>query len=76
MNQTWENNKKPNFGPPYFFLEGFTSSAIIMNNVRKTKGPILRKLSDGQMERWMDRWTDRQTKVFSQDGVRLASSIQ
>ena len=32
MNQSWENGKKPNFGPnfdlsgPNFFYEGFTSS--------------------------------------------------
>ena len=75
MNQTWENGKKPSFGPnfglPIFFFKnlassvtscyGQLSSCIISE---KTNDPILRKLndrqSDGRTGRQMDRWMDRQ----------------
>ena len=54
----------------------------------KTNTPILRKLSDGQTDGWVDGrvgwWTDRradkktnrQTRVISEDAVQLTSSIQ
>ena len=35
---------------------------------QKSKDPILRKLSDGQTDRW--------TRVISQDAIQLTSSVQ
>ena len=35
---------------------------------KKTNDPILRKFSDGQMDRWMDgltKWMDRLTRMIS-----------
>ena len=64
MNQTWENDKKPSFGPSFgpqnFFFKNLASSVTRFYGqlssctiLEKTNNPILRKLSD--------RRTDRQT---------------
>ena len=78
MNQTWENTKKPSFGPSgrHFFFFCFKNLAPSVTRyhgqlspcTEKTYDPILRKLSDGR--------TDGRTKVISQDAVGLTSSVQ
>ena len=70
-----------NLAPSVTRCYGQLSSCIISE---KTNDPILRKLSDGWMDRWRDRWTDGQkdgltdrwTRVIPQDAVRLTLSIQ
>ena len=63
----------PNSGCKHFFFfknlassvtryHGQLSSCTIS---KKTNDPILRKLSDGQTDRWTDRQMDRQTRVIS-----------
>ena len=53
MIQTQENGKKPNFGPDSD--HGHLSSCAISE---KANDPILRKLSDGRMDRRTDGQTD------------------
>ena len=71
MNQTWENTKKPSFGPSgrQFFFFCFKNLAPSVTRyhgqlspcTEKTYDPILRKLSDGRADRQTDgqKWFHR-----------------
>ena len=74
MNQTWENAKKPSFGPnfgpfgpnlghQFFFFKNLAATRYhgqlsSCTISEKTNDPILRKLSDGRTDGQTDRQTD------------------
>ena len=82
MIRTQENGEKPQFGPlgpnsgrqKFFFKNLGTSLTRYHDQLssctisEKTNDPILRKFSDGRI--------DRRTRVISKDAFRLTSSVQ
>ena len=70
--------KQQKFVPPFFFFFPLKNLALSVTRYHaqlssctiseKNNDPILRKLSDGQTDKWM--------RVISQDAVPLTSSIQ
>ena len=68
INQIWENSKKPSFGPDFGPFDPNLGHQFLFSKIwlrlsldvmvstisEKTNGPILRKLSDGQMDRLTD----------------------
>ena len=89
INQTWENAKKPSFGPNFgpfgpnlghqiFFSKIWQSLDIMVSyhHAQYQKKLMILSWENLVTEGRTDRRTDRRTRVISQGAVRLTSSVQ
>ena len=91
MNQTWENGKKPSFGPNFCSFDTNSGRQIFFSKfwLRQTldiiasyhlaqyqKKLMIQSWENLVTDRRTDGQIDRRTSVISQGAVRLTSSVQ